>query len=425
MLSKAHKIRTILRLFSSVAFFSVFSTTVFASGFQLFEQNAIVAGNYGASLAVDTHDASIGYFNSAGLTDIHNPQAVIGGDVIFSSLYFKGNTSVFGIPVASNAEAATRNVAPIPFLHLSMPLSDRIVVSLNAVVPFGLATDWQDISPVRYSATKTSIQSLNIGPSVGFKITDNLSVGAGFDTQYVKATLDSAVFTGVSDLISHNNADGWGYGWHIGGLYKITPKTQIGASFRSQVGQHLHGTSELRNPAGATLFANSNVKAALTLPSTTILSLLHNYNKKLSFSGTVAFTQWDSVQSLVIQNVQGIGTTSTVTIPQNYRNTWRASVGTNYQLNTQWLLRAGVGYDQTPTTENNRNMRLPDGDRIGLAIGAHYQATKSVGVDMGYTHLFMFDGLVHNVAAPQSAAVNGRTSNNADILGLQLVWDIA
>lgn len=50
-------------------------------------------------------------------------------------------------------------------------------------------------------------------------------------------------------------------------------------------------------------------------------------------------------------------------------------------------------------TNHTRNVRLLDGDRIGLAIGTHYQPTKAIGLDFGYTHLFIKNVAV-NIITP-------------------------
>ena len=48
-------------------------------------------------------------------------------------------------------------------------------------------------------------------------------------------------------------------------------------------------------------------------------------------------------------------------IPYNWRNTWRIGAGANYKLNEAWMMKGGIAYDQTPTNNTDRGVRLPDG----------------------------------------------------------------
>jgi long-chain fatty acid transport protein len=115
-------------------------------------------------------------------------------------------------------------------------------------------------------------------------------------------------------------------------------------------------------------------------------------------------------------------------VKENFRNTWRLAGGGKYKINAKWMARAGVGYDQTPVPSPiDRNLRCPDGDRIALAIGGHYQATKTIGIDVGWTHLFMQKTELNNttVLDPNtSVLVQGSVEGHANLFGAQLTWQI-
>ena len=88
--------------------------------------------------------------------------------------------------------------------------------------------------------------------------------------------------------------------------------------------------------------------------------------------------------------------------------------------------RAGVGYDQTPTNNTDRNIRLPDSNRYAVAVGAHYQIINPLGVDVGWTHLFFQKTQVSStaVAGLQASTAIGNFTSHADLLGAQLTWNI-
>ena len=48
----------------------------------------------------------------------------------------------------------------------------------------------------------------------------------------------------------------------------------------------------------------------------------------------------------------------------------------------------GAGYDQTPTQDGYRDLRLPGSDRYVAAIGAHWNPYSFMKVDVAYQHIF-------------------------------------
>jgi long-chain fatty acid transport protein len=87
----------------------------------------------------------------------------------------------------------------------------------------------------------------------------------------------------------------------------------------------------------------------------------------------------------------------------------------------------GLGYDQSPVNNTDRNLRLPDDDRIALAIGGHYQATQNVGIDVGWTHLFIKDTNINGTttAGTSTSNVVAGVKSSADLFGAQLTWKLS
>jgi long-chain fatty acid transport protein len=69
-----------------------------------------------------------------------------------------------------------------------------------------------------------------------------------------------------------------------------------------------------------------------------------------------------------------------------------------------------------------RDIRLPDNDRILAAVGAHYQATQNVGLDLGYMHIFSKDSPINvsTVTGAQVSTTVGTGTLNANLVGVQM-----
>ncbi|MFU8797615.1 MAG: OmpP1/FadL family transporter, partial [Gammaproteobacteria bacterium] len=311
--------------------------------------------------------------------------------------------------------AVSRNSATVPSLHYASPINDKLFFGFSITSPFGSSTNFPMDGIQRNFATKSSIQTINLSPSIAYKINDKFSVAVGIDAMKMDATLNQVTAFGPIA----NEASSWGYGWHVGGLYQFNPGTRVGLSYRSSVAQRLNGKSQVegRTPSNA---LTTNIK----LPAMTTLGIHHEVTSKWALMGSINYTQWNTVDSIVLNGLGLPAPYNTSTLPQNFRNTWRASVGTAYELNDKWLVRVGVGYDQTPTNDKDRALRLPDNNRWLVGIGARYRITKQLSLDGGWTRAFIQDASINNTSSVTGETLRGNTKNAADIIGLQLTWDL-
>lgn len=419
-----------------------FSHSVFASGFQLFEENGTSTGDFGAGGAASANDASTAFFNPAGLVRIKGQQLVLSADTIASNLNYKGSTTLSTPPFGSSTQSGSAqggSTSVVPGFNYAAPINSSVVFGLSATVPFGLESNYSENSFLAYAATKTSVEVIDLSPVLGLQLTKALSFGFGPDFDYVNAELDSV--GGVAgapqfNTTSKNTASGWGLGWHAGFLYQFTQATRMGLAYHSKVTADVDGTSKFTGPlasfTGPGQFSTDALSSSVALPPTTMLSLFHRVNNAWALMGTVAYTQWGVFNNLELNNVQGVTgfppvpAQTNVNLPQNFRNTWRFAVGAMYQPFQKWEFTAGTGYDETPTVDQYRNVRLPDGNRFALAAGIRYQATKTLGLDVGYTHLFI-QKVPINITQQyggESVTTNGHEESSADIIGLQLTWNI-
>ena len=121
-----------------------FSVSALASAYQLWEQSAASVGNYHAGYAADALDASIAFYNPAGITRFNNQQLVVGVVPIMTSFKYKGNISVSTInnneSRSVTAQGGTFNL--VPNMHYVAPINDWLGFGFSITVPFGLKTDY-------------------------------------------------------------------------------------------------------------------------------------------------------------------------------------------------------------------------------------------------------------------------------------------
>ena len=238
------------------------------SGFNLLEQNASGLGNAFAGSAASTENASAMYYNPAALTQLEGFQVSTGVNLIDLKFKYK-NDGASRLPSAPLIAGRQRNagngnggnaggLGVVPNLYLSYKVNDRIGLGLGISAPFGLKTEYDDDWIGRFHSQSFDIQTINVNPSIAFKINDSWSVGAGLNLQRIEATynkrnvaaLDSipgAFFESGTTTKIKNTA----YGWNIGAMFHPSEDTRIGLSYRSKIKHKASGHSDVTYDANA------------------------------------------------------------------------------------------------------------------------------------------------------------------------------
>lgn len=436
---------------------------VHAGAFSLYtEGSAAAIGNFAAGIAAEGADASIGWYNPAGLVLLNKEQALLGGVGVLPSTKLTGsttfNTEGYAPYVQTFDGLQGGKNALVPSFHYAKPLGERATAGLSLVTPFGLSTDWGTTSPVRYAATLTELLTLTLSPELGARLTDHFSIGGGLDLQWARVKFNQVLgspaalqalaemspsFTPTTyDSTSNNQGDSFGVGFHAGILSAFNDNhTRIGLNYQSSIEHSFYGSSrltgrladpELTDPT-AVFISDSLLSNDIRLPSVTTLSAYQDVNARWALLGSLVYTAWHTFKTIELDNVAAFSlengqTLVSATTEEQYRDAWRVALGANYRVTDQWMLRFGGGYDETPTVNARRDVRLPDSDRWALSVGAHYQMRPNLGFDLGYTYLFANnDPGVDNIeyTAPLGTStydVRARSQNRAQLIGLQGAW---
>ncbi len=443
-----------LRLIGA-GFLTISSGTSLAAGFSLIEQSASQMGNAFAGGAAFAGDASTIYFNPAGITRL--PAQLVGAlHYVQPSAKFDGTaTDIFGNPVSGGNGSDTGQPGLVPNFYVTAPLGKGLFAGLGINAPFGLSTKYDDNWKGRYQAIESELKTININPSIAYRLNRKLSVGAGISLQYIDAKLTQAVDQGSlcaptqlqlqalgvpgadpalcaglvpqgSDGFAKLTADNWAGGYNFGILFEPSDSTRAGLSYRSKIQQQVTGDARFRNTlpqfSNFGIFVDTNVRADVNLPQTASLSIWHDLNSSWSVMADATWTGWDNFDELRIQYDSFQPDT---VIDENWKDAWRYALGVDYRYNSKWTLRAGTAYDQTPIPDaEHRTARIPSEDRTWLSLGLGYKFSRSLGIDLGYSHLFVLDDPKINETSSSAGNLNGKYDASVDILSAQVVWNI-
>lgn len=426
-----------------------------ASGFALIEQGVRGLGNAFAGGAAVAEDATTIFFNPAGLTRLEGNNLEVAVHFISPSAKFNDEGSTL-TPLITDAEGNTiplsggvgdaGYIATVPNIFWSRKMNDKLHVGLGINVPFGLETEYDDDWVGRYHGVKSAITTLNINPTVAYKMTDKWSVGLGLNAQYLDAELSNAIDFGTinavvgaglpltpqgDDGFVTMSADDYAYGFNLGLLFEQTDSTRYGLAYRSEMDYTLEGDAEFTTPnayadiiAGLAGLVDGPVSTEITLPQSLSLSAYHGLSEKWAMMGDVTWTGWSSIEELRIEFESGADDSVTTL---DWDDTYRVAMGFTYDHSDKWDFRFGGAYDESPIPNvERRSVRVPGNDRWWLTLGGTYDISDSVALSGGYAHLFVSHPVIHKTGLEAEevtrGALNGTYDSSVDILSVQLSW---
>ncbi|EZP36679.1 OmpP1/FadL family transporter [Janthinobacterium lividum] len=451
-----------------VAAFAGISSTAQASGYRFGSQSVSAQGSADASGA-EAADASTIFYNPAGMSRLEGTQFLGGGTLVVPhSTYQDTGSKTF---TGRTPGGTTKDYAPdavfAPALYASKKLNDQWTVGMGLFVPYGAKLDYGNDWSGRYAITNIKLEAIALNPSVSFKVNEHHSFGFGVTAEHMKAELGQAVdvpgsvaflaqhapaasqaflaniaktqglaaaqaagaaLKGAKDGHASMDGDDWGFGFNLGYLYQMNEGTRFGISYRSSISHKLKGDtiwdfSQVSDNAAVNAFiakasnkVNSKALVEVRTPETLSVNAFHQMDDRWALMGDVTWTRTSRLQNLDIQfppTAEGAER-----IRQQWKNTYRVSLGTNYKYSENLLLRAGIAHDQAPVRSAElRHPALPDSDRMQYSIGANWKLNANSSLDLAYSFIDFKDANV-NYKNDCSPVTPGCTGNGETTKGL-------
>ena len=414
------------------ALLALASGTASAAGFQLLEQNASGIGNAYAGSAAVAENASTIFYNPAGMTQLQAREMSVGLSLVRPSFKFTDQGSSAGVLSGSAQDAG--DWAALPNAYLSWALDKDLYVGVGLGAPFGLVTEYNRDWIGSAHSIKFDIKTMNINPSIAWRVNEKVSLGFGLNWQRMEAEyvrragiVDLPAGVGgvpiprpLSQSFATLDADYDSWGWNVMALFTVSDATKVGVSYSSKINHELEGSLSVTgpNPVFNTV-GSSGANATVELPDIFIFSVAHKLDPRWELLGDVSWTGWSSVDKVDIVRSSGA---LAQTLDTDFQDTWRVALGANYQLNDAWKLKLGVAFDETPVKNAEKRLTsLPDNDRIWFSFGGQWKASKASTLDMGVSYLYVDDTEINNgnAADVQKGLVKGEYDSSVWILGAQ------
>ena len=405
------------------------STQLFASGFALNEQSISGMGTGFAGRSSSADDASTVFGNPAGMSRLKREQVTVGGAAIIAKSDIKGSGTFGG----SN-DGDMVPVVGVPMGYYVKPIDDHWAFGFGVYVPFGLITDYEHGFAGRYFGSKSEVQVVTLQPTISYAFNDKVSIGFGPTINRIDGTLESAALNratpGSNDGKVKITGDDTAVGYNIGVMVQATDRTRVGLTYHSMVDYKLKGDTKISGPGFGPL-SGSKFDASLKIktPESVDFSVTHELDDNWTLYAGSTWTRWSRLESIVVNN-EGTGPLAPalgqIAEEQNWHDTWAHAIGAAYKLNKEWTLRAGFSVDQSPANNQNRSPRIPTGDRKVFSLGAGWNPSDDMTIDVAYSYLMEEDVKIHQSTAITDpsfkGSYNAKYENSAHGLGASLTY---
>jgi long-chain fatty acid transport protein len=351
-----------------------------AGSFALREQSTIGLGDAYAGAAAGAAGLGSLYWNPATMTDFAGWQSNVNAAGIFPYATIKPVAGTSPLLLGLGGSGSTGNIMPdavLPSSYTSYEVNDRLWLGLATNTPFGLASRDPTNFAGQIYARSSQVVSFDVNPTLAYKVNDWLSLGFGAEALYFKTRLSQATSPLPNAPSATLQGDDVGFGLTSGLTVRPWTGTEFGVGYRSSIGESLSGhlwpVPALSVPS----------KANLTLPDEVTLGLRQAVTPVLDVNAGYEWTRWSSLGTVNVVNPF-----TTLGLPFRYRDGSYASLGAAYRLLQNLTLRAGFGYEWSPISTSNRDLRLPDSDRISLNVGFGYRFNDRLSLDFAYAHVF-------------------------------------
>jgi long-chain fatty acid transport protein len=431
---------------------------VSAEAFRILDHGAAATGQ-GAAFAAQADDPSALYYNPAGMTQLPGFQLMVGTNLVSSQ-------TTFTPTVGRTVEGGTSDTVAIPpptQFYLTAALGDLgiaalrdLTVGIGVTSPFGLLIEYPNSGSLATVITSAALPLLDIKPTMGYRVTNWLSVGAGIDIY----TFSSAIGDGHAELkrlagpelapfgiptgaVLETNGTDTAVGFNLAVLvtplrHDVTKKPLVNVAlvYRSPTTLDLSGKFLVNDRPAAD--AEIRLKLPWVLTGGVAGWPVRDQRREWKLEVDVDYADWSRFDNLDVHLSTGV----TLPFPRNWGTSYVVMAGTEYrwlQIDALpgWELSARAGYfhSATPVPERTFEPAVPDADYNAFSVGAGFQCRRParflgvipcprgngdrgfIAVDLAYQVLLFDSRRISNNGDPR---VNGNWETTTHVGALSL-----
>ena len=353
--------------------------------------------------------AESGYFNPAGMAFMDKTVDISAGMTATMP------TCTASAPDGKEWETDNKVSTPL-YVYSAFRVYDNLKVGISINTPYGSSINWTKDWDGAELSQRVSLKTYSVQPTVAWRITDRIAVGAGLMIAWGSVDLDKGLVCGESvDMLLKAMGSDYRFGgitpasvnlkgtakvalgYNIGVMADVTKELTLGASFRSKVmakvkaGEarvsYANEIAEQILESKIGLINSANFKAEMPMPYTLTLGASYKFSNKLQLAFDAQLTGWKAYKTLDIEFLNERLSGFNQNLKKNYHNAWAYRLGVQYALTNRLDVRAGIAYDRTPVDDNYYNPETPGKDKLSPSIGISFRPSKNLSIDVACAYI--------------------------------------
>ncbi len=358
-----------------------------ANGFILNDHGAKATGRANAVTATVENGSAIVY-NPAGIAASEGFNIYVGASVILPR-------SSFTAEQTGQTTDSDTSVGVTPQLFAHGKITDWLALGFGAHAPFGSKLSWPESSPGRDESRLTNLRALFLTPVVGLDLSrfvPGLTLGGGIDLVPASVELGRDVLFGDQIGTVRLGGNGFGVGGRIGAMYqpRALPMLSLGVTYRSRVKLNFDGAADFDAPGVLRdqLPPDGDSSASATLPDSVLLGVAVRPLPRLEVELNLQWMGWSAFDQIDVTLPNG----PAPPLVRGYENTMTYRAGVEYELASQFDVRAGYAFDPTPIPREHLTVSLPDIDRHVVSGGLSYNFGDGNAYNLDLGLLYVLPG---------------------------------
>lgn len=386
----------------------------FSQSFQVNLQGQKQTAMGGAGTGVALDEASV-FFNPGAVSFLKQNGVQAGVSPLYLRTAFREN--------GSNITEYNKKKIETPAMGYAVfgSPANRLRFGIGVYTPFGGAMHWDENWTGKYTVTSLDLQAIYIQPTLSYRITDQIGIGAGLVYSLGKVDLRRAVpitLNNGESATAKLKGDTKDFGWNAGIYIKTISGVSFGITHRSQVTATVKdGDATFNVPDALISSFPKKFTAALPLPATSTLGIGIYPTEKTTIAFDANWVHWSKYKELAFDydNNSRIPDTKS---PRNYHDAAALRLGIQNQTTRRLVLRAGVGYAFTPVSDGYVTPEVPDANRLLLSAGLGYKPSERFTIDFS----FLYENVKNRNQTNIETGLSGQFKTLVYIPGISLTY---
>lgn len=372
-----------------------------------------------SGITARANDASTVFWNPAGITRMDKPELMMQASLAAMDSKFNVKESN-----RSGGDADSDfKILPVPGVYYAHPLNERWSAGVSLTAPAGFGNDYGNTWSGRYLTEYSELAFVALTGTVGYKLTDQWSVGGGPIVLYADSTNQARINKLIgSDAKVKLEEDGFGFGWQLGLMYDISDTARIGAVYRAAIDMDLSGEPDFKY-LGPVLedilqmqgLLGRDVDVDFEVPQQVQVGYFQQFKNDWSFTLDAI---WFDTSEFGIESVS-IGA-DRLSLPAEFKDAWAFTVGLRHEYRPDLAFSVGAAYLTSPASQSKRSLALPLDRVFGIGAGVEWQ-WNGFEIHSSLNYFNLGDGKLDQDGGLAGRVKGSFDRNYAVVLDMQLI----